>query len=194
MNQPNPKVDAFLRQEPKWRKEFESLRKILLAGPLAEDIKWRLPCYTFEGNNVAILQGFKEYCALMFFKGALLKDPKGILVAPGASQAGRQIRFLSVEQIERLEGVVKAYLAEAIKVEKAGLTVTLKKTTDFEMPEEFQARLNKNPALKKAFQELTPGRQRAYLFHFAQPKQSSTREARVQKCVPMILAGKGLND
>lgn len=194
MNRPNPKVDTFLRNTPKWRKEFESLRRILLASPLTEDLKWRLPCYTLEGNNVAILQGFKEYCAVMFFKGALLKDPKGILIAPGASQAGRQIRFTSAGEIARLESVVKVYLSEAIQVEKAGLAVNLKKTSDFDIPEEFQAKLDKSPALKKAFQALTPGRQRGYLFHFAQPKQSSTRTARVEKCVPMILAGKGLND
>jgi uncharacterized protein YdeI (YjbR/CyaY-like superfamily) len=194
MNPMNPKVDAFLRAVPKWRKEFESLRRILIASPLTEDFKWRLPCYTFEGNNVAILQGFKEYCALMFFKGALLKDPKRILVAPGASQAGRQVRFTSVDEITRLERILKAYIAEAIELEKSGLKVTLKETSDFEIPAEFQAKLDKSPALMKAFRALTPGRQRGYLFYFAQPKQSATRASRVEKCTPKILGGKGLND
>jgi uncharacterized protein YdeI (YjbR/CyaY-like superfamily) len=194
MSRANPKVDAFLQKAPKWRKEFESLRRILLRSQMTEELKWRSPCYTFQGSNVAILQGFKDYCALMFFKGALLKDPRGILVAPGASQAARQIRFTSVGEIAGLERVVKAYLAEAIKVEEAGLKVTLKKTSDFKSPEEFRAQLAKNPALKTAFQALTPGRQRGYLFYFSQPTQSSTRQSRVEKCVPMILEGRGLND
>ncbi len=194
MNRANPKVDAFLRKAPKWRKEFESLRRILRSTPLTEDFKWGSPCYTLKGSNVAILQGFKEYCALMFFKGTLLKDPKRILVPPGAAQAVLQARFTGVGEIAKLERVLKAYIAEAIKVEEAGLTVTLKKTSDFKIPQEFQAKLSKNPALKKAFQALTPGRQRGYLFYFSQPKQSSTRESRVEKCVPRILKGQGLND
>jgi uncharacterized protein YdeI (YjbR/CyaY-like superfamily) len=194
MPRKNPAVDAFLSKTPKWRKEFEALRKILLASPLDESIKWRLPCYTLGESNVAILQGFKDYCAVMFFKGALLKDPRGILVAPGASQAGRQARFTNVREITALERTLKAYIAEAIRLEKSGLQVTLKKTSDFKMPTEFKSRLDKDPALKAAFRALTPGRQRGYLFYFAQAKQSSTRAARVDKAVPRILKGKGLLD
>jgi uncharacterized protein YdeI (YjbR/CyaY-like superfamily) len=194
MTRKNPQVDAFLSKTPKWRKEFEALRKILLASRLDEGIKWRLPCYSLGEGNVAILQGFKDYCAVMFFKGALLKDPRGILVAPGASQAGRQVRFTGVREIAAQERTLKAYIAEAIKVEKAGMTVTHKKTSDYRIPAEFQTRLDKSPALKTAFRALTPGRQRAYLFYFADAKQSSTRKARVDKAVPRILKGKGLND
>jgi uncharacterized protein YdeI (YjbR/CyaY-like superfamily) len=194
MNQANPKVDAFLRKAPRWRKEFESLRRILRSTPLTEDLKWGSPCYTLDGSNVAILQGFKEYCALMFFKGTLLKDPKGILVPPGDAQAVLQARFTGVGEIAKLERVLKAYIAEAIRVEEAGLKVTLKKTSDFKIPQEFQNKLNKNAALKKAFQALTPGRQRGYLFYFSEPKLSKTRESRVEQCLPMILKGRGLND
>jgi uncharacterized protein YdeI (YjbR/CyaY-like superfamily) len=194
MTRKNPQVDAFLRKTPKWRKEFEALRKILLASPLDEAIKWRLPCYTLGESNIAIMQGFKDYCAVMFFKGALLKDPRGILVAPGASQAGRQARFTDVREIVAQERTLKAYIAEAIQVEKTGLEVTLKKTSDYKIPAEFQSRLDKSPALKAAFRALTPGRQRAYLFYFAQAKQSSTRAARVDKAAPRILKGKGLTD
>ena len=194
MPKTNPQVDAFIRKAPKWGREFAKLRTILLASPLDEEIKWRLPCYTLGESNVAILQGFKEYCAVMFFKGALLKDPRGILVAPGASQAGRQVRFTDLREIVARERTLKAYIAEAIKVEKAGLQVTLKKTSDYRIPAEFQSRMNKNPALKAAFQALTPGRQRAYLFYFADAKQSSTRAARVDKAVARILKRKGLDD
>lgn len=190
----NPQVDAFIRKAPKWRKEFEALRSILLASPLDEEIKWRLPCYTYRGGNVAILQDFKDYCAVMFFKGSLLKDPRRILVAPGASQGARQARFTDARQITALAPTLKTYIAEAIKLEEAGAKVALKKTSDFEIPVEFQRRLSKDRALKAAFQALTPGRQRGYLFHFAQAKQSSTREARIDKCVPRILKGQGLND
>ena len=194
MTRANPDVDAFIRKAPRWRKEFESLRRILRGTVLTEEFKWRAPCYTLQGKNVAIIQGFNEYCALMFFKGTLLKDPRGILVAPGAAQAVLQARFTSVGEIARLEGVLKAYIAEAIKVEESGLKVSLKSTSDFKIPAEFQARLSKDPALKKAFQALTPGRQRAYLFYFSKPRQSRTRESRVAQCVPQILAGRGLND
>jgi uncharacterized protein YdeI (YjbR/CyaY-like superfamily) len=194
MPRTNPQVDAFIRKAPKWGKEFAKLRTILLASRLDEEIKWRSPCYTYQGSNVAILQGFKEYCAVMFFKGTLLKDPRHILVPPGAAQAVLQARFTNVREIAALERTLKAYIAEAIEVEKAGLTVTLKKTSDFKIPAEFKSRLDKNPALKAAFKALTPGRQRAYLFYFAQAKQSSTRQARVDKAVPRILKGKGLDD
>ncbi len=190
----SPKVDAFIRGMPKWRAEFEQLREIALESPLTEDLKWRLPCYSLEGGNVAILQTMKDYCALMFFKGALLKDPKGILVAPGASQAGRQARFTNVQEIIRKRAVLKAYLAEAIEVERRGLTVKLKNTEDFPVPVEFKKELAANPALKKAFYALTPGRQRGYLFYFADAKASDTRASRIKKNIPRILQGKGRTD
>lgn len=190
----SPRVDAFIRSLPKWRSEFEQLRAIVLESPLTEDLKWRLPCYSLEGGNVAILQTMKDYCALMFFKGALLKDPKGILVAPGASQAGRQVRFTNVQEIIRKKAVLKAYLAEAIDVERRGLTVKLKKTEDFPVPVEFKKVLAADPALKKAFYALTPGRQRGYLFYFADAKASDTRASRIKKNIPRILKGKGLTD
>ncbi|HEY5982730.1 MAG TPA: YdeI/OmpD-associated family protein [Anaerolineales bacterium] len=194
MKTTNPKVDAYIRQAKEWQDEFKELRRIALASPLTEDVKWGQPCYTYEGRNVAILQGFKDYCAIMFFKGTLLKDPRHILQAPGASQVARQARFTDVQGIRKLEPVLKAYLLEAIEVEKAGSKVSLKKTSDFAVPEEFQAKLDKSPALKKAFDALTPGRQRGYLFYFADAKQSATRAARVEKCIPRILKGRGLND
>jgi uncharacterized protein YdeI (YjbR/CyaY-like superfamily) len=190
----NDRVDAYLSKATQWRQEFRTLRAICLASGLTEELKWRLPCYTFQGNNVAIIQGFKEYCALMFFKGSLLKDPRHILVAPGASQAARQARFTDPGEIDRLEPVLKAFIREAVQLEKAGRQVQLKQTSDFKIPEEFQTQLDKNRALKTAFQALTPGRQRGYLFYFSQPKQSGTREARVAKSIPQILRGKGLND
>lgn len=194
MNKRNPKVDAVLRRETKWREEFETLRAIILDFGLAEELKWYQPCYTLEGKNVVLIHGFKEYCALLFFKGALLKNPKDILVTPGQHQAGRQIRFTQLREIVKMKPVLKAYVQEAIEVEKAGLKVKLKKTADFKIPEEFQKKLDKMPALKTAFAALTPGRQRNYIYHFSQPKQSKTREARVEKCMPLILNGKGLND
>ena len=194
MAKTNPKVDAILRQEKKWRDEFEKLRSIILELPLTEDLKWYQPCYTLEGKNVVLIHGFKEYCALMFFKGALLKDPKRILVTPGQHQAGRQIRFTSVAEIAKMEPVLKAYIREAIETENAGLKVKLKRTADFTIPDEFQTKLDKIPALKNAFAALTPGRQRNYIYHFSQPKQSKTREARVERCMPLILSGKGLTD
>ena len=194
MAKTNPKVDAILRQEKKWREEFEKLRSIILELPLTEELKWYQPCYTLEGKNIVLIHGFKEYCALLFFKGALLKDSKHILATPGQHQAARQIRFTSVGEIVKMEPVLKAYIREAIETEKAGLQVKLKKTADFKIPDEFQTKLDKIPALKKAFAALTPGRQRNYIYHFSQPKQSKTREARVEKCMPLILSGKGLLD
>ena len=194
MAKTNPKVDAILRQERKWREEFQKLRSIILNFPLTEDLKWYQPYYTFEGKNVVLIHGFKEYCALMFFKGALLKDPKRILATPGQHQAARQIRFTSIGEVVKLAPIVKAYIREAIETEKAGLKVKLKKTADFKIPDEFQTKLDKIPALKNAFTALTPGRQRNYIYHFSQPKQSKTREARVERCVPLILSGEGLTD
>lgn len=194
MNKKNPKVDAVLRQEKKWREEFESLRTIILGFPLTEDLKWYQPCYTLQGKNVVLMHGFKEYCALMFFKGALLKDPNRILATPGQHQAARQIRFTNVREIVKMKPILKAYIEEAIEIEKAGLKVKLKKTAEFKLPDEFQKKLNEIPALKTAFYALTPGRQRNYIFYFSQPKQSKTREARVEKCMQLIFNGKGLND
>jgi uncharacterized protein YdeI (YjbR/CyaY-like superfamily) len=194
MNNKNPKVDSIWRQEKKWRKEFETLRSIALKFPFTEDLKWYQACYSLEGKNVVLIHGFKEYCALMFFKGALLKDPKRILATPGQHQAARQIRFTGVQEIVKMEPIVKAYIHEAIEVEKAGLKVKLKKTSDFKIPDEFQSKLDELPALKTAFRALTPGRQRQYIFHFSQPKQPKTRAARVEKCVQQIFNGKGLND
>lgn len=190
----NPKVEAVLRQETKWHDEFQCLRSLILAFPFEEQLKWGQACYTLEGKNVVLIHGFKDYCALMFFKGALLKDPKRILVAPGANQSTRQIRFSSVGDVDKLKSVVKAYIQEAIEVEKAGLKVKMKTTSDFKVPQEFQQKLDALPALKKAFNALTPGRQRGYLYHFSQPALSKTRQARVEKQIPLILAGKGLND
>ena len=194
MNATNPKVDAILRRATKWQEEFETLRAIALENPFTEDLKWYQPCYTLEGKNVVLIHGFKDYCALLFFKGALLKDPRRILVTPGQHQAARQIRFTSAQEIVRMKPVLKAYIQEAIEVERAGLKVKLKKTSDFKIPEEFQTKLDKTPGLKKAFYALTPGRQRAYIFHFSGAKQSKTREARVEKYMQRILNGKGLDD
>ncbi|HSE20366.1 MAG TPA: DUF1801 domain-containing protein [Pyrinomonadaceae bacterium] len=195
MNTMNPKVDAYIKRAKEWREEFEKLRAIILACGLTEELKWGCPCYTFENRNVVLIHGFKEYCALLFFKGALLKDAEGLLIQQTKNvQAARQIRFTNVREIVKLKSPLKAYIQDAIGVEKAGLKVNLKKTADFEVPEEFKNKLNKTPALKTAFNALTPGRQRAYLVYFSQPKQSKTRESRVEKCMPQILKGKGLND
>ncbi len=194
MSRRNPKVDAFLSKSQKWQQEFRELRRISLDCGLTEELKWRLPCYTFQKSNIAIIQGFKEYCALMFFKGVLLHDANGILIPPGNSQAARQIRFTNAQEIVEMESILKAYIYEAIEVEEAGLKVNLKQTTDYAIPEEFQSKLNENSALKTAFDALTPGRQRAYIYYFSQPKQSKTRESRVEKYVQQILNGKGLND
>jgi len=192
---PNPKVDAYLRRTKKWLEEFEKLRMIILACGLIEELKWGCPCYTFEKRNVVLIHGFKEYCALLFFKGALLKDPNGILIQQTKNvQAARQIRFTNVREIVKMKAILKAYIREATEVEKAGLKVKPKKTSDFKIPEEFQNKLDQVPALKTAFKALTPGRQRAYLFHFSQPKQSKTRQSRVEKYMRQILNGKGLDD
>ena len=190
----NPKVDAILRKAKKWQEESKKLRMILLDCPLTEELKWGKPCYTFQGKNVVLIGGFKEYCSLLFFKGALLGDPRGILVTPGKLQAGRQIRFTSLQGIVAMETILKTYIYQAIDVEKSGLKVKLRKHSDYVIPEELQKKLDEIPALKTAFEALTPGRQRAYMFHIAKPKQSKTRESTVEKCVPQILAGKGLND
>lgn len=191
----NPIVDRFLSKAEKWREEFEKLRMILLDSRLSEEFKWGVPCYTFEKKNVVLIHGFKDYCALLFFKGALLKDPDGVLIRQTETvQAARQIRFTDVQQIVKMKAILKAYINEAIDVEKAGLKVSFKKTGERSIPEEFQTKLDEMPALKTAFGALTPGRQKAYILHFAAPKQAKTREARVNKCIHQILNGEGLND
>jgi uncharacterized protein YdeI (YjbR/CyaY-like superfamily) len=191
----NPKVDWFFNKPSQWQEEYDKLRKIILDCGLTEELKWGQPCYTFEKSNIVLIHGFKEYCALLFFKGALLNDTHGILIRQTENVQGpRQVRFTNVEEIIELEPVVKAYIYEAIEVEKAGLKVELKKTSDYKVPEEFQYKLDHIPALKAAFEALTPGRQRGYLFYFSQPRQSKTREARVEKYIPKILDGKGLED
>ncbi|MFF0830522.1 YdeI family protein [Brevibacillus sp. NPDC003359] len=191
----NPKVDEFLNKAKKWKAEFEKLRNIVLACELTEEFKWMHPCYTFEKKNIVLIHGFKEYCALLFQKGALLKDPHGILIQQTENvQAARQIRFTNLEEIIEMESILKAYIQEAIEVEKAGLEVSLKKHEEYVIPEELQKKMDEIPTLKTAFEALTPGRQRAYILHFSTPKQSKTREARVEKCMQQILEGKGLND
>ena len=198
----NPKVDFYFAKASlssgkggKWQEELEQLRTIVLGCGLTEELKWGVPCYAFEKNNIVLIHVFKEYCALLFFKGALLKDTHGILVQQTENvQAARQIRFTNVQEIIKQKTFLKAYIYEAIEVEEAGLKVPLKKTTEFTISEEFQTKLKKNPALKTAFNALTPGRQRGYLLHFSSPKQSKTRESRVEKCMQLILKGKGLND
>jgi len=191
----NPKVDEFLSKAKRWQEEFEKLRMIVLDCGLTEELKWGKPCYTFEKRNIVLIHGFKEYCALLFVKGALLHDAKGILVTQTENtQAARQIRFTSVREIVEMEPILKAYIHEAIEVEKAGLKVNYKRTSEFVIPEEFQNKLDEIPALKTAFDALTPGRQRAYILYFSQAKQSKTRESRVEKYMQQILDGKGLND
>jgi uncharacterized protein YdeI (YjbR/CyaY-like superfamily) len=190
----NPEIDALLGRAKAWRPEMEALRALVLDCGLTEELKWGQPCYTLDGRNIAIIGPFKVYCALMFFKGALLKDAKHLLVQPGAVQAGRQLRFTSLAQIAKLKATVSAYVREAMAVEKSGLKVPLRKTSDFPLPKEFQERLNHLPALKEAFEALTPGRQRAYLHHFSDAKQSATREARIEKWMPQILQGLGMLD
>ena len=191
----NPKVDFFFNKAKAWQKEFEKLRTIVLECGLTEELKWGQACYSFENKNVVLIHGFKEYCALLFFKGALLNDSYGILVQQTKNvQVTRQIRFTNLREIVKMKTILKAYIFEAIEVEKAGLKVKLKKTAEFEMPEEFQKKLNKNAELKKAFNTLTPGRQRAYLLYFSAAKQSRTRESRIEKYIKPILNGKGLND
>jgi uncharacterized protein YdeI (YjbR/CyaY-like superfamily) len=195
MNTMNPKVDFFFDKAKQWKEEFEKLRIIVLDCGLTEEVKWGCPCYVYEKSNVVLIHGFKEYCALLFFKGALLNDPNGILIQQTENvQSARQIRFTNVQEIGKMASILKAYIYEAIEVERAGLKVKLKKTSQFNVPGEFQNKLNKSAALKTAFKALTPGRQRAYLFYFSQPKQAKTREARVEKSIKQILKGKGLDD
>jgi uncharacterized protein YdeI (YjbR/CyaY-like superfamily) len=192
---PNPKVDAFLKKAEKWGEEMGKLRAIVLECDLTEELKWGCPCYTFQDSNIVLIHAFKEYCALLFCKGALLKDPKGILIQQTENvQAARQVRFTHLQDIVKLKSALKAYIGEAIKAEKAGLKVEYKKTAEFKMPEEFQAKLDEDPALKTAFSALTPGRQRGYILHFSSAKQSTTRTARVEKYTKQILNGKGLDD
>jgi uncharacterized protein YdeI (YjbR/CyaY-like superfamily) len=191
----NPKVDFYFYKNIKWQKELEKLRVIVLDCGLTEELKWGVPCYSFQKSNIVLMHVFKEYCALLFFKGALLKDNSGILVQQTKNvQAARQIRFIHVREIVKMTPILKTYIYEAIEVEEAGLKVTLKKTAEFKIPEEFQKKLGTTPALKKAFHALTPGRQRAYLLHFSAPKQSKTRESRIEKATQQILDGKGLNE
>jgi len=191
----NPKVDFYFDKEKKWQEEIKKLRTIVLDCGLTEELKWGCPCYTFEHTNIVLIHVFKDYCALLFFKGALLKDTEGILIQQTKNvQAARQIRFTSAAEITKMKSILKAYIFQAIEVEKAGLKVKLKKATEYSVPEEFKKRLDKNAALKSAFKALTPGRQRGYLLYFSQPKQSKTRESRVEKSIKPILNGKGLND
>ena len=195
MNGMNPKVDFYFQKAEKWQAEYGKLRSILLDSPLTEELKWGVPCYTFEKKNVVLIHGFKEYCAVLFVKGALLKDPNGILIQQTENvQAARQVRFTSLREIVELEPVLKANIHAAIEVEMAGLKVNFKKAAEFTMPEELIDQLEAVPGLQDAFDALTPGRQRAYILYFSAPKQSKTRLARVEKCTPSILNGKGLND
>ena len=191
----NPKVDWYFSKNEEWEKEIKKLRTIILDCGLNEELKWGCPCYTFNNSNIVLIHVFKEYCAVLFFKGALLNDANGILIQQTENvQSARQARFTNVNEVTKLEKILKAYIYEAIEVEKAGLKVKLKKTSDYKIPEEFQKKLDKNKALKMAFEKLTPGRQRAYIFYFSQAKQPKTREARVEKYLKQILNGKGLED
>jgi uncharacterized protein YdeI (YjbR/CyaY-like superfamily) len=195
MNNMNPKVDFYFDKATQWQKEIEKLRTIALDCGLTEELKWGCPCYLFEKRNIVLIHVFKEYCAFLFFKGALLKDTDGILIQQTKNvQVARQIRFTNVREVVKLAPILKTYIYQAIEVEKAGVKVKLKKSTEFDIAEEFQKKLDKVRGLKTAFHALTPGRQRGYLLHFSAPKQSKTREARVEKCIPSILKGKGLND
>ncbi|MEO5649676.1 MAG: DUF1801 domain-containing protein [Ginsengibacter sp.] len=196
----NPKVDWYFNKESQWQKEYARLRMIILDTGLTEELKWGCPCYTFPAtagkqSNIVLIHGFKEYCALLFFKGALLKDTDGILIQQTKNvQSARQVRFTNIKEIVKMEKMMKAYIYEAIEIEKTGLKVDLKKTKEFNTPEEFQKKLDKIPALKSAFKALTPGRQRGYILYFSAPKQSKTRASRIEKCMQKILSGKGLND
>jgi uncharacterized protein YdeI (YjbR/CyaY-like superfamily) len=195
MSKTNPKVDGYIRKTKEWQEELQGLRTIILDCGLTEEVKWRVPCYTFQGSNVLFIGRFKESCVLSFVKGVLLKDAKRILIQQTEnSQSVRIIRFTSVQEIVKMEPVLKAYIHEAIEAEKSGLKVRLKKISEFKIPEEFQTKLDELPALKKAFSALTPGRQRAYLLHFSGAKQSMTRASRVEKCIKQILKGKGIDD
>lgn len=190
----NPRVDFFF-SKGKWKEEFNHLRSIILDCGLSEELKWGQACYTLGKSNIVLIHGFKEYCALLFFKGALMKDPKSILIQQTANvQSARQVRFKNAGEITKLKSALKAYVKEAIRVEKAGLKVELKKTKEFSMPAEFKDKLSKDPVLKKAFAALTPGRQRGYLLYFSQARQAKTREARIEKSRKQIIEGKGLND
>jgi len=194
-NKMNPKVDAYIGRAAKWLEEMEKLREILLDCGLTEELKWGKPCYTSQGRNIVIIQGFKAYLALLFFKGYLLQDPQGVLVKTGENtKVGRQIRFNDTQEIVQLEPILRAYIAEAIEVEQSGVKGDPIQNTELDIPEEFQHKLDENPALKAAFDALTPGRQRAYLYYFSAPKQSKTRESRVEKYMQQILDGKGLNE
>ena len=191
----NAKIDAYLHRAKNFPEEQAKLRTIVLDCGLTEELKWGKPCYAFEGKNIVIIQGFKEYCALLFFRGALLKDPDGVLVKTGENTVvGRQMRFTAVKEVVRLKSTIKAYVYQAIEVEKAGLKVDVQKSSKLALPEEFKQKMAAVPALKKAFEALTPGRQRGYNIYFSQPKQAKTRESRVEKCMRQILAGKGLNE
>ncbi len=195
MNKMNPQVDEYISQAKKWQQEMEQLRTIVLSCGLTEELKWRAPCYTFQNHNIVMIAGFKEYCALSFFKGALLNDAHGLLVRPGENtQAGRMIRFTELQEIVEREPILKAYIDEAIEVEKAGLKVDYKKNTELVLPEELLKTFDENPAFKTAFEALTPGRQRAYVLYFSAAKQSKTRKSRVEQYLPRILDGKGFND
>jgi uncharacterized protein YdeI (YjbR/CyaY-like superfamily) len=194
-SKPNPAVDALIAKSKRWQQESKKLRAILLDSELTEELKWGKPCYTFQGKNVAIIIGFKESCALSFVKGALLKDVHGVLTTPGEhTQSGRWIKFTSAREIADSGSILKAYIREAIEVEKSGVKLKLRKTSDLKFPEELQTMLDEFPSFKAAFEKLTPGRQRGYIYHFSAPKQARTRESRVQKCMPQILQGKGLLD
>ena len=191
----NPKVDFYFSKEKKWQKELEKLRTIILDCQVTEELKWGVPCYMFQKSNIVLIHVFKEYCAILFVKGALLKDANAILIQQTENvQAARQVRFTNVQEIVEMETILKAYIHEAIEVEKAGLKVNYKKATEFSIAKEFQNKLDEIPDLDRAFYALTPGRQRAYLLYFSAPKQSKTREARIEKCMQQILDGKGLND
>lgn len=191
----NPKVDFFFNKPGKWQKEYAQLRTLLLDCGLTEELKWGVPCYTFRSHNVVLIHGFKEYCALLFHKGVLLNDTDQVLIQQTENvQSARQVRFTSLQDILKQEATLKAYVYEAIEVERAGLKVPFKKTAEYPVPEELQIAMEENPDLKAAFEALTPGRQRGYLLHFSQPKQSKTRTARIQKCLPNIFEGKGYND
>ncbi|MCX6187224.1 MAG: DUF1801 domain-containing protein [Bacteroidetes bacterium] len=191
----NPKVDEYMNSAQKWQEEMLKLRTIVLDCHLTEEVKWGQPCYTFKNSNIVLIHGFKEYCALLFMKGALLSDTHGILIQQTENvQAGRQIRFINVKEIEQQETLLKAYIYEAIEVEKAGLKVNFNKDVELVLPEEFRKKLEEMPLLKSAFEALTPGRQRAYNLYFSTPKQSKTRESRIENYIPKIINGKGLND
>ena len=191
----NPEVNWFFEKDTKWKAEYTHLRSIALDCGLTEELKWGCPCYTFKGTNIVLIHGFKEYCAYLFHKGVLLKDTENILIQQTENvQSARQMRFTTLQEIATMEAILKAYIYEAIEVEKAGLKVELKETSEFNMPEEFKRALNESSDLKAAFEALTPGRQRGYLLHFSQPKQSKTRESRIEKSIPLIFEGKGLND